>query len=101
MKVGDHVKIANQNPNHLGKGTCAYAGAEGVVLDIAEDGSFCIDTGHSTITFPMNNAFQEPKKGYFVIIDEKIVFHKHIEVKKITRNPKKWYQWFIPKSLMK
>jgi hypothetical protein len=100
MKIGDKVKMSNRNLNHLGNGTDAYAGMQGVVSDIYDDGSFMLDCGNYTITVPMNTAFHIKKSGYWIWLNGKHIFHKCIDVKP-TRSPKKWFQWFIPQNLMR
>lgn len=100
MKIGDKVKMSDRNPNHLGYGVDAYAGMEGVVTDVYEDGAFILDCGNCTLVAPMNNAYKQPKKGYWVWLNGELIFHKRINAK-IETSPKKRFQWFIPQSLIK
>jgi predicted RNA-binding protein (virulence factor B family) len=100
IKKGDKVKMSDRNPNHLGNGVHACAGMEGVVFDIDKDGSFILDCGTISLVVPMNDAFKQPKKGVWVWLNGEHIFHKRIDAK-IETSPKKWFQWFIPQSLMK
>jgi hypothetical protein len=100
MKIGDKVRMSESNSNHLGYGVDAYAGMEGIVTDIYDDGAFALNCSTSILVVPMNNAFKQPKKGVWVWLNGNHIFHKRINAK-ITRNPKKWFQWFIPKNLIK
>ena len=100
MKIGDTVKMSDKNPNRLGYGVCAYSGMEGVVKDVWDDGSFSIFTGNSWLIVPMNNAYKQPQEGVWIWLNGELIFHKRIDVKPTT-SPKKWFQWFIPQSLMK
>jgi hypothetical protein len=83
MKIGDKVKMSEYNRNHLGNDVCAYAGMEGVVKDINEDGSFTLDCGNSILVVPMRNAFKQPIKGVWIYINRNHVFHKRIKTKEV------------------
>ena len=100
MKIGDKVRMSERNPNHLGYGVDAYAGMEGVVTDIYDNGSFVLNCENCILVVPMNDAFKNPKEGVWVWLNGKHIFHKRIETRPI-RNPKKWFQWFIPQNLMR
>jgi hypothetical protein len=97
MKVGDLVKMSDRNPNHLRNGVCAYAGMEGIVTDIWEDGAFSIDCATSILVVPMRDSFKQPIKGVWIHLNGKLIFHERVHVKS-TSNPKKWYRclldWF-------
>ena len=88
MKLGDKVKMSERNPNHLGNDVDAYAGMEGVVTDISEDGAFVLNCGNCILVVPMNDAFKKPKKGVWIWLNGEHIFHKRIDIK-----PKKWYQF--------
>ena len=75
MKIGDKVKMSRSNPNHLGYGICAYAGMEGIVTDIYDDGAFSLDCGKNTLTVPMDKAYD----GLWIWLNGEHVFHKRIE----------------------
>ena len=91
MKIGDKVKMSNKNLNHLGYDVCAYAGMEGVVSDVYDDGSFVIDCGNSTLVVPMNNSLKQPNEGVFIWLNDRLIFHKRIDTRQ-KRNPKKWFK---------
>jgi len=93
MKTGDKIKMSGNNLNHLGNDVCAYAGMEGVVTHIYDDGAFILDCGTSILVVPMNDAFKQPKEGVWVWLNGEHIFHKRINTKP-TRSPKKWFQWF-------
>lgn len=99
MKIGDKVKMSERNQNHLGNGVDAYAGMEGIVTDIHDDGAFCLNCGNCILVVPMNNAFKQPQKGVWIWLNGEHIFHKRIDTKP-TRSSKKWFQWFIPQNLM-
>lgn len=81
MKIGDKVKMSEKNPNHLGRGVCAYAGMEGVVDWMAEDGSFSLDCRDKTgsggfLVVPMNDARKRRKKGIWIYLNGWHTFHR-------------------------
>jgi len=88
MKIGDKVKMSERNPNHLENGVDAYAGMEGIVTDIYDDGAFSLNCGNSILVVPMNNAFKQQKKGVWIWLNGKHIFHKRIDTKP-ERSPKK------------
>lgn len=94
MKIGDKVKMSKRNTNHLGRGVDAYAGMEGVVTDVYDDGAFVLNCGSSILIVSMNYAFKKPKKGVWVYLNGEHIFHK----RKAKRNPKKWFQWLFHKT---
>lgn len=96
MKIGDRVKMSDRN---LGNGIYAYAGMEGVVTDIYDDGAFSLDCGNCILVVPMNTAFKQPKNGVWIWLNGRHIFHRRIDTKPC-KNPKKWFQWFIPQKLM-
>jgi hypothetical protein len=83
MKIGDKAKMSEYNRNHLDNDVCAYAGMEGTVKDINEDGSFILDCGNSILVVPMRNAFKQPKKGIWIYLNGNHIFHKRIKTKEI------------------
>ena len=86
MKLGDIVEMSTKNPNHLDYGICAHAGMKGEVKDIWEDGSFSIFTGNSWLIVPMNNGFNEPIKGVWILLNGEHIFHKRIKIKSEENN---------------
>lgn len=84
MKIGDKVKMSDYNLNHLGNDVCAYAGMEGVVTDIFDDGGFALDCGSSILVVPMRDAWKLPVKGVWIWLNGEHIFHKRIktEIKK-------------------
>lgn len=78
MKLGDTVKMSEKNLNHLGNDVCAFAGYQGKVVQIWEDGAFCIDNGSSELVVGMNKSNKRPKKGVWVYINGVHTFHKRI-----------------------
>jgi hypothetical protein len=76
MKIGDNVKMSERNPNHLGNSVDAYAGMEGIVTNIYEDGAFVLNCGSSILVVPMNNAYKQPKKGLWIWLNGEHVFHR-------------------------
>lgn len=52
MKKGDKVKMSERTPNHLNNGVSAYAGMEGIVVDIYDDGAFVLNCGSSILVVP-------------------------------------------------
>ena len=91
--------MSERNPTHLGNGVDAYAGMEGKVTNIYNDGAFVLDCGSSILVVPMNNAYKQPKTGVWIWFNGEHIFHKRINAKP-TRSHKKWFQWFIPQNLM-
>jgi hypothetical protein len=73
---------------------------EGIVTDICDDGAFILNCKTSILVVPMNNAFKRPEKGVWIWLNGEHIFHKRIN-SKMTRSPKKWFQWFIPDCLLK
>lgn len=100
MKIGDKVKMSDRNLNHLGNGVCAYSGMEGIVTDIWEDNAFALRCETSILVVPMRNAFKNRIRGVWIWLNGELVFHKSKPAIPTT-SPKKWYQWFIPQSIMK
>lgn len=99
MKVGDTVVISNKNKNHLGNDVCAYAGMKGIVTDVWDDNSFCLNCQTSILVVPMRNAFKEKRKGVWVELNGTLVFHKSKDA--IPKSsPKKWFNWFVPKEIL-
>ena len=94
MKIGDNVKMSEKNPNHLGSSIDPYAGYEGKVVQLWEDGSFCISKGGSELVVPMNMSNKKPKKGIWIYLNGKHIFHLRIDKK--PANIKRLYQWFVP-----
>lgn len=78
MKMGDTIKMSDKNPNHLGYGVSAYAGMEGIVTDVWEDGAFAISTKTSILVVPMNKSDKSPKKGIWIWLNGEHIFHKRI-----------------------
>lgn len=78
MKLGDSVKMSHRNTNHLGYGVCAYAGMEGYVIDIYDDGSFALDCGGSTLVVPLRNAYKQKKNGVWIWLNGEHIFYKII-----------------------
>jgi dissimilatory sulfite reductase (desulfoviridin) alpha/beta subunit len=76
MKKGDVVKMSDRNPNHLGHDVDAYAGMEGIVTDIYEDGAFCLDCGNCALVVPMRDAFKNKKDGVWIWLNGVHIFHK-------------------------
>lgn len=72
MKKGDTVRISTKNKNHLGYGVSAYAKMEGVVSEIWEDNSFCIECETSVLVVPL-----QCKRGIWIWLNGKFIFHKH------------------------
>jgi hypothetical protein len=96
MKIGDKVKMSYNNSNHLGNDVCAYAGMEGLVTDIYDDGSFVLNCDRSILVVPMNNAFNKPE-GVWIFLNGEHIFHKNNtktgdKVRMSIRSSKKWYQ---------
>jgi hypothetical protein len=81
MKIGDKVKMSDKNPNHLGYGVDAYAGMEGIVTEIYNDGAFVLKCETSILVVPMSNTFNKPKKGVWIWLNGEHIFHKRIETK--------------------
>lgn len=92
MVVGDKVKMSERNPNHLGYGISAYAGMEGVVTDIYDDGAFALNCGSSILVVPMNKVNKQPKKGVWIWLNGEHIFHKRI--KSPTKRPL-IIEWFL------
>jgi hypothetical protein len=94
MKLGDTVKISDKNTNPWGYGVSAYAGMEGIVADVWEDGAFSIKTGTSTLVVPMNKVDKSPKKGIWIWLNGEHIFHK-----RILPSTREVYQRFYDKIL--
>ena len=52
LNIGDHILYTDKNLNHLNSDVCAYAGTEGEIFDIWEDG-ISIFTGSSYLVVPL------------------------------------------------
>jgi hypothetical protein len=76
LKVGDNVSMSSKNKNHLGFGQCAYSNMSGVVTDVWEDGSFCINTGTSHLVVPLSR-----KNGVWIFLNGKHIYHKKVSKK--------------------
>jgi hypothetical protein len=76
MKKGDKVRMSERNQNPFGNGVSAYAGMEGIVTDVYEDGGFTLDCGTSILVVPMRDAFKQPKKGVWIHLNGELIFHK-------------------------
>lgn len=94
MKIGDTVKISSKNKDAYGYKS-AYVECEGKVKDVGEDGSFILDLGNRTLIVPMQDNGRKPKKGVWVYLNGKLIFHKRKN--KPLSCPKKWYMWFVPR----
>ena len=92
IKNGDHVIWSKRNLNHLKNDICVYSGFSGTVSDLQTDGSFIINGKRSTLIIPMCN-----RDYCYLIINGNEMIHRKIKDKSI-ENPKKWFQWFIPKN---
>lgn len=99
MKIGDKVKMSERNPNHLGNGVDAYAGMEGLVTDVYDNGEFVLNCGSSILVVPMYNARKQPKKGVWIWLNGEHIFHKRIDTKP-TRNPKNGFNGLYHKNLI-
>lgn len=73
IKIGDTIKMSSRNPNHLGFGISAYSGMEGTVVQVWDDGAFCINTGTSELVVPLNK-----RKGVWIFLNGKHIYHKKI-----------------------
>ena len=80
MQKGDIVKMSEKNPNHLGYGQCAYAGMEGTVSEVWNDG-FCIETKSSSLIVPLSK-----RKGIWIYLNGE---HVYFSNKKKKENEKK------------
>lgn len=89
MRIGDKVRMSEHNPNHLGNGVSAYAGMEGVVSDIYDDGAFVLDCGSSILVVQMNDSWKQPKKGVWIWLNGEHIFHQRINTKPI-QTFKRW-----------
>ena len=78
MKIGDKVKMSSRNENHLGNDTCAYAGMEGVVDKVYEDGAFTLNCGTAWLIVPMNDAWKNPLRGVWIYLNGRHIFHERI-----------------------
>lgn len=65
LKVGDSVMLSLEDKS-------AYAGFEGKVLDIFEDGGFSIHSGSSILILPRINVFGR-RKYYWIYVNGKLV----------------------------
>jgi hypothetical protein len=81
MKIGDKVKMSDKNPNHLGNGVDAYAGMEGIVENIYDDGAFVLNCGSSILVVPMRDAYKNWKKGCWIYLNGELLFHKSVKPK--------------------
>jgi len=80
MKKGDKVKMSEKNPNHLGFGQCAYAGMEGVVSEVHDDG-FCLETDSSCLVVPLSK-----RKGIWIYLNGEHVFFTNKKRKSFINN---------------
>jgi hypothetical protein len=97
MNIGDIIIMSNRNTGYFSWETFAYAGMKGIVENIWEDGSFCINCKTNILICPMKNSYKTNIDGYWIWLNGKEVFHKRIDIIPAT-NPKKRFQWFIPKK---
>jgi hypothetical protein len=79
MKIGDIIRISERNPNHLNNDIDAYSGMEGIVTNIYNDGAFVLNCNDSILVVPMNNAFKQSKKGIWIWLNNKHIFHKKLK----------------------
>ena len=95
MIVGDKVKMSDKNRNHLGNDVCAYAGMEGLVTDVYDDGAFALRCNSARLIVPMNNAYKRRIKGVWIWLNGVHMFYKSIAP--VPTKSVKWYDWFILK----
>lgn len=93
MTIGDKIKMSDKNSNHLNNDVCAYAGMEGVVTEVYNDGSFVLNCGNCILVVPMWDAFKQPKEGVWIWLNGHHVFHKRID-NQTTRNRSKLRRFF-------
>ncbi len=72
LDLGMKVNVSNRNNNHTGYGRCAFAGYNGTIDEIYDDGSFVIKSDTSNLVITNKNL----SNGYYLIIDNKEVFIK-------------------------
>jgi len=73
IKNGDRVMVSERNPNHLGHGITAYAGWQGKVTELQDNGGFTLDCGdRSLVISKSKKLLLEDINGSWVLIDHKI-----------------------------
>jgi len=90
MKIGDTVKMSDRNLNHTKTDVCAYAGMEGIVTQINDDGSFALYCKTAILVVPMNDAFKQPIKGVWIWLNGELIFHKGLNYKTFFEKLKLW-----------
>jgi hypothetical protein len=84
MKVGDKVKMSDKNLNHTKTDICAYAGMEGTVTEIYEDGAFVLDCKTCVLVVPMKNGRGINIDGVWIEIEGKTIFHSRVKKQRNT-----------------
>lgn len=68
MKTGDIAKYSDRNKDPLGRDVSAYAGMEGTIDEMWDDGSFYINCGTCGLTVSMTGHFGR-KKGCVDLVE--------------------------------
>ncbi len=98
IKNGDVVEYSNKNKYWYDGTISAYAGFKGKVEGLKDDGSFFINSGGATLVISGYAPYGKRDKGVSLIKDGIELLHEFVYNEKPNYNPKKWFQFFIPKS---
>jgi hypothetical protein len=70
MNIGDIIIMSNRNTGYFSWETFAYAGMKGIVENIWEDGSFCINCKTNILICPMKNSYKTNIDGYWIWLQQ-------------------------------
>lgn len=73
ISIGDKVMVSDRNPNHLGYGVTAYAGWQGRVTHMFDNGGLQMDCGTRTLIISRTTKMLvEDISGSWVLVKHKV-----------------------------